>query len=266
MVHPAIILVLCSIACSLAQLSPTHPSVFLTPYELAEAAKHATLDCQYHVVTGHNITNHTLTMQMPLVLELLHTHAHADHHSLDEEHINAYLLGKRKLTAIFEETRQTFNLFPELSRTSSIDFIVVPSHNMFYTLCVEIVCIQKRPQLFIQASTAFTSKLLAHHDNAFLQRHFGTIFMLPPRETLTAFNDKSVFPRYISEIGYGSYLPRAYQSASEVATYPVMVKVKTGSAGKGVYICSDRAEMDAAIESLGDQPYIIQVWNDEIDR
>ena len=123
-------------------------------------------------------------------------------------------------------------------------------------ICLELSLIQRIVNVVLPIRTHAMLRLQLRHSRDFLESHFGAIFALSQPETVMMLSNKSHFHTWMIEHDLGKFMPTAYQTPNEVQ-YPCLVKATNLGLGEGVYIVSNRSELDAAIQAEGVGSYIM---------
>ena len=125
-------------------------------------------------------------------------------------------------------------------------------------LCLEILYISDKFNMFIPFLTESALALQKHHNIEFLEQHFGFPMVFPAADIINLFSDKALFGEWMVRQGLGGNIPSVYTSVAEVK-YPVMVKFTHGRLGEGTSIANDQTELETATKSINSTDYILQV-------
>lgn len=86
------------------------------------------------------------------------------------------------------------------------------------------------------------SSQLAIFENQDKLKNAGLKFIVNSKKTLKNLVDKQLFYEIMLENGFGEYVPKYYKKPKEVK-FPCMVKIKSGGAGRGMFIAHSKKDL-----------------------
>lgn len=127
------------------------------------------------------------------------------------------------------------------SRTICDEFLIAPSvtsESKFLEFLINSI-IRLDVSLFIP-TLSNEIKLIAQHSE-YLRKQTNCYFLVSPYETFLQLDDKFLCYRALGSIGID--VPRIYENIDEITSYPVFVKPRIGSGGKGSYKADSRDDV-----------------------
>ena len=116
------------------------------------------------------------------------------------------------------------------------------SHHLYFSDVDEIIDYCKKYNIKILFANNYRTQKVISNNEKILKKN-GLKFIVNNKQALENFVDKELFYEIMLKNNFEQYVPKYYKNKSEVK-YPAMIKIKSGGAGKGMFIAYNQKDLE----------------------
>ena len=223
--------------------------VFLNDADTKAMLERKTVNCTWRHLEGNVTTYHSVLIPMAEIQNDIA--AHVPHHDQSSLLTSLRLVSQPK-------GRSNRAMLPDRdSEGRPISTDEFNMTNMDSLVCVEYFIARGRVNFMLPAEESTEMALFSQMTTEQLESRYDVVIASASHEIVRAFGDKGLYNDWMVKYNYSAFIPKEYASPSDVSEFPCVVKLRTGTGGKGTFIVKSYAELANTIAKYKPSDYII---------